>query len=328
MLKFTSEDCEMIYKPKTNIILRFIPNGLFIHLFFALVYFNSCTKDNIIVIGDNDPVSVTNISRLKIENYVNRLFIDLIGREPLKVELGPEVDTLKVKELSREARLDLINRLMDDTIFRPGERSYKAAFNLNLYNLAKVRSLEAVTDEEIQSEMGILISNAMRDSMDGKWDAFYAKLNQVRKFQNLLQSQNDLYFGDIQYHQVFTFMVDNAIYDVINMNTFNFIRSVYNELLFRLPTDQEYGVAFEIIEKNIPGQVFGKYCSNRTEFINSLIESPAMSEGMVIWTFQVYLNRFPTARELASVLDVYLAGKDIRNVIRQIAVTDEYASFK
>ncbi|HNA63871.1 MAG TPA: hypothetical protein PKZ51_04070, partial [Saprospiraceae bacterium] len=81
----------------------------------CLVILKSCTKDHINVITDNDPISVTNISRLKIENYVNRLFIDLIGREPLKVELGPEVDSLKAKELSREARLELINKLMQDT---------------------------------------------------------------------------------------------------------------------------------------------------------------------------------------------------------------------
>ncbi|HMW38334.1 MAG: hypothetical protein K1X68_06525 [Saprospiraceae bacterium] len=294
----------------------------------CLVILKSCTKDHINVITDNDPISVTNISRLKIENYVNRLFIDLIGREPLKVELGPEVDSLKAKELSREARLELINKLMQDTTFRIGERSYKAAFYLNLYNLAKVRCLEGVSDEEIQREMGLLISDAMRDSMDGKWDRFYSRLNQIRKLQVLLQSQVDLYNQDINYHQVFSYLVDNSIYDVINMNTFNFIRAVYNELLFRLPTDQEYNVAFEVIEKNQPGIIFGNYCSNRTEFIQSMIESPAMFEGMVIWIFQIYLNRFPKERELATILPEYITHRDIREIIRKIAVTDEYASFK
>jgi hypothetical protein len=76
----------------------------------------------------NNPASVTNISRLKIENYVNRLYIDLVGREPLKTELKEESDTLKARELSRDARLNLITRLMEDTSFRIGERSYKAAF--------------------------------------------------------------------------------------------------------------------------------------------------------------------------------------------------------
>lgn len=290
--------------------------------------FSSCSKENINLITDNDPISVTNISRLKIENYVNRLFIDLVGREPLKLELGPEVDSLKVKELSREARLDLINRLMQDTSFRVGERSYQAAFYLNLYNLAKVRCMEAVSDEEIQREMGMFISDAMRDSMEGNWDSFYKVLNEVRKFQDLLESQNDLLNGNIKYHQMFAFMVNNHIYDIINMNTFNFIRAVYNELLFRLPTDQEYAVAFDIIENSKPGQAFGKYCSNKNEFIHHLIESPAMHEGMVIWTFQTYLNRFPHARELASVLPEYLTHQDIREVIKKIAVTDEYAGFR
>ncbi len=189
-------------------------------LFISLL--SSCTTDNINVIDDNDPISVTNISRLKIENYVNRLFIDLIGREPLKVELGPEVDTLKVRELSRDSRLDLINRLMQDTSFRIGERSYKAAFYLNLYNLAKVRCLEGVSDEEISYYMGLFLSDAMRDSMNGNWDDFYGKLNQIRKLQNVLQSQADLYNGDISYNQIFQFLVDNHIYGIINMNNIFF----------------------------------------------------------------------------------------------------------
>ena len=295
---------------------------------FIISLLSSCTTDNLNDIDDNDPISVTNISRLKIENYVNRLFIDLIGREPLKVELGPEVDTLKVRELSRDSRLDLINRLMQDTSFRIGERSYKAAFYLNLYNLAKVRCLEGVSDEEISYYMGLFLSDAMRDSMNGNWDDFYGKLNQIRKLQNVLQSQEDLYNGDISYNQIFQFMVDNHIYGIINMNTFNFIRAIYNELLFRLPTDQEYAVAFDIIEKSSPGQAFGNYCSNKTEFIHNLVESPAMHEGIVIWTFQIYLNRFPSSRELASILPEYLKHHDIREIIKQISVTDEYAGFK
>lgn len=59
-----------------------------------------------------------------------------------------------------------------------------------------------------------------------------------------------------------------------------------------------------------------------------MIESPAMFEGMVIWIFQIYLNRFPKERELATILPEYITHRDIREIIRKIAVTDEYASFK
>ncbi|MBK7810037.1 MAG: hypothetical protein IPO62_00990 [Saprospiraceae bacterium] len=303
-------------------------NYFFLFLFICISLFSTCTKEKINIIDDNDPTSVTNISRLKIENYVNRLFIDLVGREPLKTELGVEVDTLQANELSRDARIALIDRLMTDDSFREGERSYKAAFYLNLYNLAKVRCLESVTDGEIQMRMGQLIGDAMRDSMAGNWELFYTRLEILRKYQNLLDSQHDLYDGHIQYHQMFTFLVNNSVYDLINMNTFNFIRAVYSELLFRLPTVQEYEVAFDIIEKNMHKQAFGKYCSGKEDFIDAMIQSPSMLEGMVIWTFQVYLNRFPTPSELVSLLPTYLQDQDIRYLIRQIAVTDEYAGFK
>ena len=112
------------------------------------------------------------------------------------------------------------------------------------------------------------------------------------------------------------------------MNTFNFVRAVYDELLFRLPTQQEFDVAFDMVERNKPGVVFGRYGSNRDDFVEALTESPAMMEGLILWTFQLYLNRFPTPKELVTILPVFIENRDIRYVIQQIAVTDEYASFK
>ena len=80
--------------------------------------------------------------RLKLKNYVNRLFIDLIGREPTDEEQTIEANILNDNDLSREIRLDLINRLMTDTSFSPNEGSYQEAFCNNLYFLAKIRCLE------------------------------------------------------------------------------------------------------------------------------------------------------------------------------------------
>jgi hypothetical protein len=300
----------------------------FVGWLVLLAGFISCTKENIIVVPDNEPVSYTNISRLKIENYVNRLYIDLVGREPLKSELTVEADSLQSRELKREARVELIEKLMSDTTFREGESSYRAAFYLNLYNLAKVRCLEGVSDEEINQNMGILRFGARIDSLESNWDAYYKKQEALRRYQHLLDAQQHLLQGDITYNQLFAFIVHNGVYDRINMNTFNFVRAVYDELLFRLPTQQEFDVAFDMVELNKPGVVFGRYGSNRDDFVDALTESPAMMEGLILWTFQLYLNRFPTPQELVTLLPVFIENRDIRYVIQQIAVTDEYASFK
>lgn len=299
-----------------------------IAILISVLAFFSCTKERVNVITDNEPISVTNISRLKIENYVNRLFIDLVGREPLKTELQEEVDTLRFNELSRESRLRLIQKLMNDDSFREDEESYKAAFILNLYNLAKVRCLEGVADDEIKQFMGILEFGAKVDSIEGNWDAFYSKQNEIRKYQNLLDSKDFLYQGHITYNQMFAYVVNNGVYDRINMNTFNFVRAVYDELLFRLPTDAEFDTAFEVVENGRAGTAFGRYVANKEDFIEALTESPAMMEGLIHWAFQVFLNRFPTPREMVTLLPEFIRNRDIRYIIQQIAVTDEYASFK
>jgi hypothetical protein len=116
----------------------------------------SCTTTELVVVDGNTPYSTFNISDIKIENYVNRLYIDIIGREPLDDELAAEVERLKAGDLKRETRDSIIYRLMTDTTYRENEFSYKAAYVQNLYNLAKVRCLEGVADSEIELKINIL----------------------------------------------------------------------------------------------------------------------------------------------------------------------------
>ena len=59
------------------------PPGQFVRQFIwvmgiTLLFSLGCTKDHINVIDDNNPASVTNISRLKIENYVSVESIDVV----------------------------------------------------------------------------------------------------------------------------------------------------------------------------------------------------------------------------------------------------------
>ena len=46
----------------------------------------SCQKETIHV-PDNDAPIINNVPAIKIENYINRVFIDLIGREPFDAEI-------------------------------------------------------------------------------------------------------------------------------------------------------------------------------------------------------------------------------------------------
>jgi hypothetical protein len=288
----------------------------------------SCTTEELVVIDGNTPYSTFNISDIKIENYVNRLYIDIIGREPLDDELVLEVERLKAGGLKRETRDSIIQKLMTDTTFRENEFSYKAAFVQNLYNLAKVRCLEGVADSEIQLKIGILKFGALQDSLEGNWDAFYQKQNEIRRNQGALDSRQAFYDGLITYHQMYAFMIDNGIYDVINMNTFNFVRSTFDQLVWRLPTSQEFDSGFNMIEFNQTTELFGSLGSDKNDYIRILTESNEMLEGMLIWTYQVLLSRPPKAAEVVTLLPTYIGTRDINWIFAQILVTDEYANFE
>ncbi len=288
----------------------------------------SCEQITEEVIPDNDAFSTSNVSRIKIENYVNRLYIDILSREPTDLELQEEADRLNEAELSEASRLSLIEKLMSDTTLSPGEGSYKQAYTLTLYNLAKIRCLEGAADAVIQQYLGIAKGAALRDSLNGNWESYYASQITIRNYELLLQSKNELFDGNLKYHQVYAFMINNGVYDIINMNSFNFIRASFDELLFRLPTSQEYDAAFDMVEKELPSFLFGQEGASKNDYVDIIIHSEAMLSGMLDWSFQVFLNRPATAQERAGLLPGYIANQDINQLIAQILSTDEYANFR
>ena len=46
-----------------------------------------CTKDEAQIFTDNDAPYYDKVPSVKVRNYVNRLFIDLLGREPLDAKI-------------------------------------------------------------------------------------------------------------------------------------------------------------------------------------------------------------------------------------------------
>ena len=94
------------------------------------LFISSCKKESVdgSYIGDNDAPYYDRIATVLVQNYVNRIYIDLIGREPLDVEMEGDVAYLQETNLSWEARDSIITKVQEDTSFREGDSSYKAAY--------------------------------------------------------------------------------------------------------------------------------------------------------------------------------------------------------
>lgn len=282
------------------------------HLLILIIgiFFSSCWKKETVTIANNQPPIINNVPAIKIENYVNRIFIDLLGREPLNVEMAAEVAALRTADLSIAARETLIIKLQTATDFIEGDTSYQRAYYQHLYDLAKIRTMEGASEAEINLALA-----SIEDPIDS------IRLEEVKA------SRIEMQTGILSIEKMFGRMIYNKVYDAINMNTTNFVNASFDNLLWRYPTQTEFQAGFNMVEFSIPESFFGQTGTNRQDYVDIFINSREMFEGLIIWVYQQTLQRRPTTQETFVLLEDFYTHRDIRKVQRVVMVTDEYANF-
>ena len=286
----------------------------------------SCKKDNEIVENNQVP-TYTGVSDVLIENYVNRVFIDLIGREPLDAEMEAEVALLKEDTLSKAARERLIIKLQTDTNFIQGDSSYQKAYFRQLYEGAKARILEGASNDEINEVLGPLEFAYYEDSINGDYAAAQLVKYEINKLKLLLNSGYAYRQGLIDINGFYFRILNNAIYDQINMNTFNLIRASFDNLFFRYPSDTEFNIGFDMVENSMSGVLFGQPGQNKDDYLNILTQSNEFYEGLIIYAYRTLLARDPNPAESYKLLQELGSNKDYHQLVRSIMMTDEYAHF-
>lgn len=301
-------------------------------LLIGLMFFSaSCKKDGEIkVIPDNNAPHYDEVPTAVIQNYVNRMYIDLIGREPLDVEMVRDVDYLKENELTTESRDSVLRMLQLNTDYIDGDSSYSRAYHRRFYDISKVRLLEGASDAVLNQRRGIARFAAIVDSTNGDSVGYDENMFRVQKYEAVLRS-DWLYFSDstgiYDFRDMYFAMIYNGIYDVINMNTFNFINATYDDLFYRFPTQEEYDNSFNMIEFNLSGTIFQQSGQNKVDYCNILLDTREFYEGMIRWAYLSLLAREPTTVELSENMDYFFANHDLQRVQRVIMSSDEYANF-
>lgn len=286
----------------------------------------SCAKEEDLV-PDNDAPYYGEVSDVVIRNYINRCFIDLIGREPFDTEMEAWLINLKSGELKVEVRETMLVNLQSDTSFVEGDGSYKLAYYNRIYEQKKARFIEAASNAEIDEIRGPIASGIISDSINGNWEAVAAAREMVAHLDAIKAAELDYLNGTITINVVCARMLDNAVFDQINMNTFNMVNAAFDNLFFRFPTGAEFTAGYNMIEYNQPGTIMGQGGQNKSEFVNILTESNAFYEGMVIWAYQTLLARTPTALETEKAMQYLLEDHDLQRLQREVMSTDEYAQF-
>jgi hypothetical protein len=296
-------------------------------IIFSSIIF-SCTESENIDINNNKLPKYKSISTLRIENYVQRMFIDLLGRESTNQERDSFTAQLKRSDLHDSCRTRLVRTLLYDTTYHVGDSSYRHAFAQRIYDISKARFLEGASDPSIAQFVGNLDFAIAVARLEGDSTRVYLYYDYRKKYFDVLNSRILFRKNLIDYRQMTASMINNSIYDGINMNSFNFVNAAFDNVLSRKPTGDEFSRSFDIIEKNLSRSLFGRWATNKNEFCQVLTESDAFHEGQIRWFYYVMVQREPTTAEVSKLFFPIIKNHRIEEILETILITDEYAQFE
>ncbi|NNE54552.1 MAG: hypothetical protein HKN32_00930 [Flavobacteriales bacterium] len=292
-----------------------------------LLCLSGCKKEDPVVFTDNTIPPYAEIPTVVVQNYINRVYIDVLGREPLDSEMESETVILESANLSSEARYDMVNKLMFNQDWVEGDSSYNYAYFLKIYEDSKARLIEGSSDDYLNQQYNLFYGQAIADSINGNWVDYQRNKAEAEKIELILDSREEYRASEITIDEMYRRMMNNSVYDQINMNTFNFVNASFDDLYFRFPTTAEFESAFVIIENNEPEVIFGQIASNKSEYLNILTTTAEYKEGIIRWAYLSLLGREAASNEVFELIADFQLTHDVQEVQKQIMISDEYAGF-
>ena len=281
----------------------------------------------IIFVPDNTPPPYAGVDELTVRNFINRAYIDLIGREALDSEMDSDLNYLQLRELEPLAIDTFLQKLQGDTTERSGGMSYRQAWAWQLYVRAKARIIEGEADDEIQFDISQLEQKYEKDSLLGNEIGMAFAKQEILKLQALLDASAEIEASALPMAELYRRMIYNEIYDEIHMGSFNYVNATFDDLFFRFPTNAEFEAGFDVIEYNRSRILLGENCQSKREYAEVLTNSREFHEACIEADFLSFLGRSATHEEMLVLLPILYVEQDYERVQRAIMKTEDYAGF-
>ena len=191
---------------------------------FSVLTLSSCTKIEDVIIGDNTLPTDNTIENTTIETYINKLYISTIGREPIESEFTADFTTLREADISQESREIVIDGILN-----------KDEYTCNLFKLESEHLLLGLDTADINQYIHVLtVLLETAHGLDSIY--FYENRERMVRLKEVLPGLGDGTISNIEMHKR---MVNNNMYDEINMGTENFVVSMFQSFMQRYPTTSE-----------------------------------------------------------------------------------------
>lgn len=267
------------------------------------------------VISGNDAPPYDGITTLQLRLYINRIYIDLLGREATDSEMQQAL-ALLANDPKTPARRD--------SVVAPLTRTTEY-FN-RLYELTSQDFINGVDSAEITSLIIIINYLWHVDSLAGNLQNYIYYQADVRELQDLLAAATAYRQGSITVHEFFRRFLMNFYYDEINMGSENFVKAAFDDLFLRHPSEAELAAGITMVD-NGPAVLFGQNGNSKGDFADIVVHSDAFLEGLIRKAYLQLLQREPTTAEIAQDLPLLLQTGNWQLLKRKLMISEEYAGF-
>ena len=291
---------------------------LLLALFMAQV---SCQKEEKIIheeliLDNNQAPPYNGIPSVLIENYIDKIYIDLLGVQPETSEKDSIVLYLKENKLSMSSRETVIDQVVK-----------RQSYHDRLFQVLSDLMLNGMGVDEINSIHTDYA--AIRDLFYQQGDTFTAEFIgfEVEKLGDVLSASQDYQLGSIDLNEYFRRMSFNLIYDEINMGSDNFVISCFENMFKRNPTEDEKKKGVDMVD-GISTQILRKEGRTKVDFLVIVTLDFEFYQGRVLDAYRTYLQRDPTSSELGLATSDFVGHENYALLQRALLITDEYAGFK
>ncbi len=278
-------------------------------LLVMVLLFSSCKKYEEEVVPDNTAPPDSTVDEVTIENYVNKVYISVLGREPDSSEKSFGVNLLRTENISMDSR----SRFLDSVFVNP-------EFKDKFYERARLDLLQGLDTAMIAQYIGIFQLLLSDSSNILLWSQYQMEMDRLIEMREIPDS---LAANQISYIEVHRRCVNNLFYDQINMGSFNLVVSMFQNFLNRYPTNNEQTAGVNMVN-GASAILFLKAGQSKNDFITIFFSSEDYYEGQVRGLYSQYLFREPNTLEMSNGTLLYMSTDDYIQLQKSILSTDEY----
>ena len=270
--------------------------------------------ENHVVSGNQIP-NYAGVSTIQVNAYVNRVYVDLLGREADSTELVKANNIIKSGNYNDAARDSVINTVIKNAQFYPQFFIKTSAVILN--STSKQDIIDEINLDTYVKQLSLQNSDTVTAN------ALTVELNALT---NLQQTDSLYRIKQIDINEFYRRFIYNYFYDQINMGTENFVKACFENLFHRNATANELTTSKTMVDGLSGSSVLFLQTGNcKGDFAYIVTHCTEFYQGLIITAYQNYLLRKPTDNEINAQVNGLTQTKDYLALIKSIMKTKEYA---